>query len=356
MLGSAVQREGEDVINFANRIRELGSRIIDAYRYENAPTATVLAEFNTETNRNMITCFKRGLQPRLEHRMQNNQFNTLGDAVKHAVKLEKTMARMEDLRKGINVLNLRDRERKKVFFVDQNEMEDLAMADELNDPTEARMYYNTLDQCQACSARNHRNRQNQPTLCKDCTSPIKHQYYENRQRPQNAPIEAQTVCQICTGPHLATICPRINARVRNLYAQDTTEEETRTQPRDRPRCQLCNRNGHVASSCFKYSYQKKDYNERTQQSCSICHRIGHTYQLCPQVQRNCTYCKMTNHNVDTCFKKERDERQSKNEFLPSEQGAPKATSTKAPHASEPIDPLRFIKLDLDLSLPYPSSP
>ena len=65
-LGQEFQRKNESVIAFANRIREIGSRILEAHKTANG---NVNQAFKTSTENNIIECFKRCLLPEIEQRL-----------------------------------------------------------------------------------------------------------------------------------------------------------------------------------------------------------------------------------------------------------------------------------------------
>ena len=50
-LGNAIQKDNENVITYANKIKELSMRIIDTYRVRNHPNEEQLRRFREETNK-----------------------------------------------------------------------------------------------------------------------------------------------------------------------------------------------------------------------------------------------------------------------------------------------------------------
>lgn len=81
-LGKLHQRSDERVITFANRIREILHRIIEAYTAEQQPTAEQLRTFKANLETNSIDTLKRGLKSEIEQRMteEDTFANTVQDA------------------------------------------------------------------------------------------------------------------------------------------------------------------------------------------------------------------------------------------------------------------------------------
>lgn len=63
-LGRQYQRDGKSVLTFANRVRGLGSQVVQSQRV--ATNAAVTNEFKTAIEANVIDCFKRGLRSDIE--------------------------------------------------------------------------------------------------------------------------------------------------------------------------------------------------------------------------------------------------------------------------------------------------
>ena len=62
-MGSEFQRDHGTVISFANRIRDLGRRIIETQRVS---IGNIDAAFRTSIENNSVECFTRGLKPEVE--------------------------------------------------------------------------------------------------------------------------------------------------------------------------------------------------------------------------------------------------------------------------------------------------
>ena len=83
-LGYEIQRNSEGVIPFANRLREIGSRIFELKKKEDG---TVSAEDKKEVEEIIVTCFRRGLKPEIESRLPLDL--AVDTVMKKAVEVEK---------------------------------------------------------------------------------------------------------------------------------------------------------------------------------------------------------------------------------------------------------------------------
>ena len=92
-MGSEYQRDHETVISFANRIRDLGRRIIETQRVN---TGNIDNAFRTSIENNCIECFKRGLKPKVEHRLENAL--DMEHIVQNAIKAERLVEARRALR------------------------------------------------------------------------------------------------------------------------------------------------------------------------------------------------------------------------------------------------------------------
>ena len=92
-IGNEFQDNNEAVITFANRIRMLGERILEAKKLEGG---TLTEAFKTSIQSNMVDCFKAGLKPEIEHRL--NPATNVNDIVKNAMKIEKLLLSRQSLR------------------------------------------------------------------------------------------------------------------------------------------------------------------------------------------------------------------------------------------------------------------
>ena len=67
-MGNEYQKDHETVISFANRIRDLGRQIFETLRVN---AGNIDAAFRNSIEGNSVECFKRGLNPEIEQRLEN---------------------------------------------------------------------------------------------------------------------------------------------------------------------------------------------------------------------------------------------------------------------------------------------
>ena len=175
-MGNEYQKDHETVISFANRIRDLGRRIIETQRVD---AGNVDATFRTSIENNCIECFKRGLKPEIEQRLENA--DDMEHIVQNAIKAERLVEDRTALRKkGRNKVEglPQPREIKKGTYVSQ------VFRDKGN--ADVRDTYNMRFSvtCQYCNKVGHR-----ANTCHDRFSRIN---------------LAQVVCQICSKEGHAT--------------------------------------------------------------------------------------------------------------------------------------------------------
>ena len=101
-LGSMIQYQNEPVINYANRIKDLGLRLIETYRMQHNPTPAELTTFRNTTDIHVMQCFKRGLKGEIEQKLGNEI--TLDELVKNAIRIEREIQAKRSLRNPINPL------------------------------------------------------------------------------------------------------------------------------------------------------------------------------------------------------------------------------------------------------------
>ena len=92
-LGQEFQRENESVIAFFNRIRKIGSRILEDHKIANG---NVNQAFKTSMENNIIECFKRGLLPEIEQRPRVEA--DISKIIKEAIKIERQIEAQKALR------------------------------------------------------------------------------------------------------------------------------------------------------------------------------------------------------------------------------------------------------------------
>ncbi|KZC15145.1 hypothetical protein WN55_07325 [Dufourea novaeangliae] len=85
-LSSVFQKSNEEVIVFANRVRELGKRILDAFKRE---YGTISQIFVKNTEENLRKCFLRGLKSEISVRMSSEYSEILNELISRAIIIEK---------------------------------------------------------------------------------------------------------------------------------------------------------------------------------------------------------------------------------------------------------------------------
>ena len=100
-LGREYQREGESVLTYANRMREIGRRILEMKRLT---TGAIDPVFRASTESSVMECFREGLLPAIEHRLSNN--DDMGSILKEAINIETRLEARDALR------HVRDRNEK----------------------------------------------------------------------------------------------------------------------------------------------------------------------------------------------------------------------------------------------------
>lgn len=96
-LGGAYQKHSEDTITYANRIREIGNRIIEAQKNDNDNELS--PDQMTMINKEIVDSFLDGLLPELQLRIVE-KYAKLDDAVPPVITIEKKLSAIVELRKG----------------------------------------------------------------------------------------------------------------------------------------------------------------------------------------------------------------------------------------------------------------
>lgn len=259
-LGSIYQKDEEDVISYASRIKTLGKQISDAYQY----LEKVLPDENIKMSleKNMCECFIRGLKPNIEQRITRNV--NIEDTIADALRIERELR---------EIVNLRQ---KRGANSSQNELP----------------YTKWLQEtCQFCFKKGHI-----ANNCRKLTQ-ISPQIYNETN------LETEIlICQICKKRgHNANNCRLRNLRYRRSI--NIIREEVIS-------CQLCSKSGHDAKSCLQ-----NDINNQTNKIpviCQWCERPGHLakncwmkqneeYNLKDKQQIICQICNNFGHTAKNCF-------------------------------------------------------
>lgn len=314
-LGCVYQKNNEDVVTYANRVKLLGKQILEAYRSSgHAPTGQ---NIKTTIEKDMCKCFIRGLKPEIEQRITRD----LGvqETVADALRIERELQQMTDLRQGRGTIS------------NQSQL--------INPPR---------DVCQICrkeghTANNYRkiaqfSSQTQNTLtnfgteiliCQICKkrghSADKCRLCDPRSRQSiNIIQEKNTTCQLCSKiGHNAQSCRQ------NNFNQSTNKPSLI--------CQWCDRAGHTACNCWKKQNEQRN---KVNIVCQICNNFGHVAKNCrnatPKDNFFCRYCKELGHLLDNCqlriANNRRQEKEQGNYNGPSTSGV-KSGSERTSHPS-----------------------
>lgn len=246
-LGNEYQREDEKVLTFANRLREIASRILEAQR---VIVGTVDDSFKSSMESNVFDCFKRGLKPEIGNKLTAGI--TAADAVKSAIKVEKELEAQKALRRGAD-LKADHRPFQKKF----------------------------VSSCQLCEQEGHIAPQCKFVNKIDLTCSYCKMNGHNVDNCWKRNKDAKVKCQLCERDgHSAKNCQLAN------------------------KCQVCKKLGHTADKCYFVNNQKKvPIVSQTQLSCQTCQKPGHTANNCRTSNMECFYCKRKGHVIADCYKR-----------------------------------------------------
>ena len=263
-LGNEYQQENESVIAFANRMRDIGARIIDAKKIE----GEVTNEFKTSVESNLIDCFKRGLKFDIEQRLTDA--NNVSDLVKNAINVERKLAAQMQLRNNKKIdLNQKPKTNKNIFI------------------------------CQVCRKEGHEANKCDLLQGRQNNS-------NNNNNNNNNKSDSKPTCQICNRiGHVAAQCRTlIECKICNRKGHSTDQCRFKN---NRVICQFCERIGHSADKCFLLNPKQDQVNKPDSQvKCQLCQGVGHTATTCRQTNKsnkNCHYCKNPGHLISECHKR-----------------------------------------------------
>ena len=244
-LGYEFQRENENVITFANRIRDIGTKILEVHNLDNG--GKVDPNFRDNVENTMSDSFERGLKFELELRLGNEQIQDVNNLVQSAITIERKLEAQRNLRKTVNHKTENINERTRMFS------------------------------CQICKRDGHETENFRSKLwCSNCKMnghSIKKCFKNNRNR-----IPEQVICQLCNKQgHTATQCFGNQecqlCKKRGHTAKDCFLNKTAV----RITCQLCSKQGHSADKCFSLNKPVRPVPTELNKVliCQICNRNGH---------------------------------------------------------------------------------
>ena len=350
-LGVIVQKKGENVISYANRVKELALKIVDTYRIRNSPTPEALETFRNSTNESAMECFKRGLKEEIKQKIGNPA--TLRAMVREATEIERENEAVRMLRQDEATNYPVNRERSRLAFptyeapesktCNGNCNQDITLEQNSTEAACCVCSCNFEGPCRECGSRFHNTKQcagmGRGLLCRYCNgthhSRDCHEFGHNSYR---TPVSRTSpYCGQCgKWGHAANFC-RFQGPPRGVHSAMAAPEERH--------CDYCNRKGHTIENCYTRMReerpkqvckwcQKSDHDiseckvlfppdgsrPRTQLYCENCNLVGHEKSGCPRREyysRQCSHCNMKGHTIEFC-RKRRPEGNS-NQFSGNEQ-------------------------------------
>ena len=283
-MGNDYQRDNETVISFANRIRDLGRRIIETQRVN---TGNVEARFKASIESNSVECFKRGLKTEIEQRIENSE--DMQHIVENAIKAERLVEARKALGRGGGKFEDSSQHKGVIRGTYVSQIVNAEEREKVRDTFGPQM--STI--CQFCGKTGHT-----ADKCRNRFSRVN---------------SAQIVCQICNKEgHAANQC-RSLIKCQVCGKQEHSARLCRSQTIGIDNCQTCGKVGHVASRCFQSrpatDRPNPQMEARSNLSCQVCKRIGHIAATCRiNMNKNCNYCQTKWHTIEECRKRQYNER------------------------------------------------
>ena len=313
-LGSVYQKNEEDVVTYANRVKLLGKQILEAYR--NSGHGLPDESIRQSLEKDMCKCFIRGLKPDIEQRIARN----LGvqETVADALRIERELRDISDLRHGsANVgrpktQEYRSTETCSICFKPGHAGTDCRKNALLTNSFKQNNLGTEILICQICKKRGH--------SADKCwlRDP------QNR-RPIKLVQENVIKCQLCSkSGHNAKNCLSNNST--NSYPNKISLI-----------CQWCEKPGHTANNCWRKQNEQINSNNQNKIICQLCNNFGHIAKNCrshlkqrPDSTTFCRYCKENGHLIENCqlriaSNNRRKENGSGNENGPSKTGVPQGS-------------------------------
>ena len=278
-LGSIYQKNEEDVVTYANRVKELGKQILEAYKAQgNNPVDPTV---KTSLENDMSKCFIRGLKPEIEQRIARNL--NVQETVADALRIERELRSMTDLRQGSA----------------SNQTQNIAQS-----PETCQICYKVGHLASKCrkltQISNDSGLGTEILICQICKKrghgADKCRYRDPQARQSVKVIrENNVICQLCSkSGHDAKSCR-------------TNKNNTQSKPSQI--CQWCDKSGHTANNCWKKQNEQRDEGNKSKTICQICNNFGHVAKDCRSgLKMNaavtdsviCRYCKEQGHLLENC--------------------------------------------------------
>ena len=257
-LGSIYQRCSDSVDDFADRVRGLSEKILEAYRHKNGSDLPEQEKRRVEEM--ALSCFVRGLKLEIKQGMKSEE--TLSAATHGAREIERGISDLERLRGG-------DTTKPQTTKTDQRTNMRLveALQSSATDPQKEVK----LVVCQLCSKKGH--------IASVCHS-----------KPSEPVLPT---CQLCNKVgHTANKCSPLA-----VAAQGERSKAF----------QRCGRTSHEAENCLS---SNKDADGQGLRICQLCGKRGHLADKCFSIP--CRHCAISGHLSDSYFRKPQLKAQSNN--------------------------------------------
>ncbi|KAL6421588.1 hypothetical protein ACFW04_014317 [Cataglyphis niger] len=258
-LGCIYQKNGEDVVMYANRVKMLGKQILEGYK--GAGSTLLDQNIKASLEKDMNKCFIRGLKPEIEQRIARNL--DIQNTVTDALRIERELREMTDLRQGPMTDSGKDNlhTTTRIREICQYCLKDGHMASncrrfpqpQLQNYNKPRLGTEILT-CQICKKRGH--------------SADKCRFRDPQSRQTvNLVQEKSITCQLCSkSGHNAKTCRQNN---NNNVTNKTSLI-----------CQWCDKFGHSANNCWRKQNEERNSDSKQKIVCQLCDKIGHVAKDC----------------------------------------------------------------------------
>lgn len=277
-LGCIYQKNEEDVITYANRVKLIGKQILEAHKN----SANANQDIKEPLEKDMCKCFIRGLKPEIEQRVARNL--NVQETVADALRIERELREMTDLRQGGGASNKvpstnRSQDTCQICRKEGHSASNCRRLTQFSPQSHNTALGTEILICQICKKRGHgadRCRFREPQTL----------------RSVNVIRTNNIVCQLCSKPgHDAKSC------------------RTNNQSKTSVTCQWCDKPGHLANNCWKKQNEQRDTQNKSNIVCRNCNNFGHIARDCRAknaqntTSRNslfCRYCKEEGHILENC--------------------------------------------------------
>lgn len=244
-LGSSFQEDSEKIDDYADRIRDLAVKILEAHKHADG----ALAENEKERIEKMaLSVFGRGLKPEIRREMGDVQ--TLSDAINKARDIERELADLDKLRKGKNPKDKSTEKSEKSVKSNKTEKSaEINFVSTDRTPGNKNQAGGSFLTCQYCGKKGH--------AAKSC-------YAAQAASGQQALV----TCQMCEKKgHAANNCPQLTPP-----PQVPVPSNAVTSTGQVVICSICSKRGHPAEKCFS-------------NPCKVCGKKGHLTENCFRAQQ-----------------------------------------------------------------------